>query len=51
VVFAVEVYFVQLVGEVAAQTGEADLQVAVEGGPPAVFEDRAVQSFDMALGL
>jgi hypothetical protein len=27
------------------------LQVAREGGPPALFEDRAVESFDVAVGL
>ena len=51
VVFAVVVVVVQVAGEVASQAAEADLEVAREGGPPAFFEDRAVQSFDVAVGL
>ena len=43
VVDAVEVVFVDVVGEVAFEPGEADVQVAGEGGPPAFLEDRAVQ--------
>ena len=38
-------------GEVATQAGEADLQIACEGGSPALLEDRAVQPFDVAVGL
>ena len=45
------VVVVQVAGEVAAQAAVADLEVASEGGPPALFEDRAVQSFDVAVGL
>jgi len=39
------------VGDVAAQAGEADLQVARERGSPALLKDRAVQPFDVAVGL
>jgi len=51
VVFAVEVVVVQVVGQVAAQAAEADLQVACERRAPALLEDRAVQAFDVAVGL
>ncbi len=50
-VLAVVVVVVQVAGEVAAQAGEADLEVAGEGGSPALFEDGAVQPFDVAVGL
>ena len=50
-VVAVEVVFVEVVSEVAAQAGEADLQVPGERGPPAFLEDRAVQAFDVSVGL
>jgi hypothetical protein len=42
---------VEVVLELAAQAAVADVEEAGEGGPPAFFEDRAVQSFDVAVGL
>jgi hypothetical protein len=51
VVFAVVVVGVEVVVEVAAQAAVADLQKAREGGAPAFFEDGAVQTFDVAVGL
>jgi len=51
VVFAVVVVVVQVAGEVAAQSGEADLEVARERRSPAPLKDRAVQPFDVAVGL
>jgi hypothetical protein len=51
VVLAVVVVVVQVVREVASEAGEADLEVARERGSPARFEDRAVQSFDVPVGL
>ena len=50
-VFAVEVVVVQVVLELAPEAAVADLEEAREGGSPALFEDRAVQSFDVAVGL
>ena len=43
---AVEVVVAQVVGELAAEPFEADLQVAGEGGSPAFVEDRLVQRLD-----
>ena len=37
--------------EVAREAGEADMQVAGEGRPPALLEDQAVQGLDGAVGL
>src|SRR5207247_3210589 len=48
---ALGVVVAQVVGEVAAQSLEADLQVAGEGGPPAFVEDRLVKRLDGAVGL
>src|SRR3954452_10520449 len=48
---AVVVVVVEGVVEVAAQAAVADLQEARKGGAPALFEDRAVQAFDVAVGL
>jgi len=48
---AVVVVVVEVAGEVASQAAVADLEVAREGGSPAFFEDGAVQSFDVAVGL
>jgi hypothetical protein len=47
----VVVVVVVVVIEVAAPAAVADLQEACEGRTPTVFEDRAVQSFDVAVGL
>ena len=51
VVGAVEVVVVDVLVEVALEPGEADVEVAGEGGPPAFFEDQPVQGFDVAVGL
>jgi hypothetical protein len=51
VVFALVVVVAQVVGEVATSAAVADLEVAGEGGPPAFFEDGAVQPFDVPVGL
>jgi hypothetical protein len=51
VVFAVVVVVVEAVREVASEAAEADLEVARERRSPAFFEDRAVQAFDVAVGL
>ena len=48
---AVVVVVVGVVVELALQASVADLQEAREGGTPALFQDGAVQSFDMAVGL
>ena len=48
---AVVVVAVQVVVEVASEAGEADVEVAGERGAPALFEDRAVQALDVAVGL
>src|SRR2546427_8563003 len=50
-VCALEVVVAQVVGEVAAESLEADLEVAGEGGAPALVEDRLVQRLDGAVGL
>jgi hypothetical protein len=41
----------EVVVEVAAQTGVGDLVEARERRSPALFEDRAVESFDVPVGL
>jgi hypothetical protein len=51
VVFAVEVVVMQVVGEISPQAAEADVEVARECRAPTLFEDRAVQSFDVSDGL
>lgn len=51
VVDAVEVVVAQVGVEVAFEAGVADVEVAGEGGAPALFEDRAVQPFDVSVGL
>ncbi len=48
---AAVVVVVDVVGEVAFEAGEANVQVAGEGGPPAFLEDQPVQGFDGAVGL
>ena len=50
-VWPVEVVVVDVLVEVATQAGEADVEVAGEGGSPAFFEDQSVQCFDGAVGL
>ena len=49
VVGAVEVVVVDVLFEVALEAGEADVEVAGEGGTPALFEDQAVERFDGAV--
>jgi hypothetical protein len=51
VVGAVVVVIVEVVGEVAAQAGDGDAEVAGERGPPAFFENQPLQRFDVAVGL
>src|SRR6266511_599491 len=51
VVDAVEVVVVDVGGELALETFEAEVEVAGEGGPPAFLEDQPVQSFDVAVAL
>ena len=46
-----EVVLVDVLVKVAFEAGEADVQVAGEGGPPALFEDQPVERFDGAVGL
>jgi hypothetical protein len=46
VVDALEVVVVDVGLEVAFEPGEADVEVACEGGSPAFFEDQSVQRFD-----
>jgi hypothetical protein len=48
---AVVVVVVGVVVQLTLQAAVADLQEAREGGAPAFFEDGAVQSFDVAVGL
>jgi hypothetical protein len=48
---AAEVVVVDVLGEVALESGEADVEVAGEGGAPALLEDDAVKGFDSAVGL
>jgi hypothetical protein len=51
VVDAVGVVEGEVVIELAAEAGVAGMEVAGEGGPPALLEDQAVERFDMAVGL
>jgi len=51
VVGTLEVVVVDVLLEVAFQPGEADVQVAGEGWPPALLEDQPVQSLDGAVRL
>ena len=51
VVDAVEVVVVDVVGEVAFEACEAEVEVAGESGPPALFEDQSMERFDGAFGL
>src|SRR4029453_11304938 len=51
VVDAVEVVVVDVLVEVAFEPGEADVEVAGEGGSPAFLEDQPVQRFDVAVCL
>ena len=46
-----EVVVVEVAVEVAFEAGEAEVEVAGEGGPPAFLEDQPVQRFDVAVGL
>lgn len=48
---AVVVVVVEVVVEVASEAAVADVEEAGEGGPPAFFEDGAVEAFDVAVGL
>jgi len=49
--FAVVVVVVEVVREVAAQAAETDVEVARERGSPAFLKDRAMQAFDVPVGL
>jgi hypothetical protein len=51
VVDAVVVVGAEEVVEVAPQAGEADVEIAGEGWPPALLEDGAVWPLDVAVGL
>ena len=51
VVDAVVVVEVQVGVELAPEAGVAGVDVAGEGGPPALVEDRGVERFDIAVGL
>ncbi len=48
---AVEVVVGEVAVELAAERAVAGVEVAGEGGPPALVEDRLVQGFDVAVGL
>ena len=48
---AVEVAVVDVALEVAFESGEAHVQVAGEGGTPALFEDQPVQRLDGTVRL
>ena len=43
--------FVDVGGEFASESVEADVEVAGEGGPPAFLEDEAVERFDVSVCL
>jgi hypothetical protein len=51
VVDAAEVGVVEVGGEVALEAGEADVEVAGEGGPPAFLVEGPVERFYGAVGL
>jgi hypothetical protein len=51
VVGAVGVVVGEVFGEVAAQSGVGDVEVAGEAGSPAFVEDCLVEAFDVAVGL
>jgi hypothetical protein len=51
VVHAIGVVVVDVAGEVAFETGEADVEVAGEGWAPAFFEDQPREGLDVAVGL
>jgi hypothetical protein len=51
VVGAVGVVVGEVFGEVAAQPGVGDVEVAGEAGSPAFVEDCLVEAFDVAVGL
>jgi hypothetical protein len=48
---AAEVVVVDVLGQVALESGEADVEVAGEGGSPALLEDQPVERFDRAVRL
>jgi hypothetical protein len=50
-VCSVKVVDVKVGVELALKTAVARLQEAREGGPPALFQDGAVQTFDVPVGL
>jgi hypothetical protein len=51
VVDAVVVVVAEIALELAAERAVARVEVAGEGGPPALVEDRLVQGLDVAVGL
>jgi hypothetical protein len=51
VVGPVDVVVVDVLLAVALEAGEADVQVAGDGGSPAFLEDQAMQRFESAVGL
>ena len=51
VVFAVVVVVIQVAAEFAFEAAVADLKKPREGRSPALLEDRAVQAFDVSVGL